>query len=84
VALRGKLNFVSEQFDDVTVALLDENGCAKFKQSITGPFGSPRVGMVSAVGSLVDPIMDLYRQAKRFVQNGKCEVFYSGVVKQPP
>jgi hypothetical protein len=83
VALKGKLNFVSEQFDDVTVALLDENGCAKFKQSITGPFGSPRVGMVSAVESVIDPILDLFKQAKRFVQNGKCEVFYSGVVKQP-
>ncbi len=83
VALKGKLNFVSKQFNDVTVALLDENGCAKFKQSIGGPFDSPQVGVVGVVESLVDPILDLYRQAKRLAQTEKCQVFYSGVVKQP-
>ncbi|HBG93632.1 MAG: hypothetical protein A2X54_05340 [Nitrospirae bacterium GWF2_44_13] len=83
VALKGKLNLVSERYDNVIVALLDDKGCAKFKQSISGSFGSPEVGAVSAVGSLAEPIFDLYRKAKRFVQGGKCEVFYNGAV-QPP
>ena len=83
VALKGKLNLVSERFDNVTVALLDDKGCAKFKQTISGSFGSPRVGTVSAVESLAGPIFDLYRKAKRFVQGGKCEVFYNGAVQQP-
>ncbi|MDP3048008.1 MAG: AsmA-like C-terminal region-containing protein, partial [Thermodesulfovibrionales bacterium] len=83
VALKGKLNLVSERYDNVIVALLDDKGCAKFKQSISGPFGSPEVGAVSAVGSLAEPIFDLYRKAKRFVQGGKCEVFYNGAVQQP-
>ena len=42
VALKGKLNLVSERYDNVIVALLDDKGCAKFKQSISGPFGSPQ------------------------------------------
>ena len=83
VALKGKLNLVSERYDNVTVALLDDKGCAKFKQTITGSFDSPRVGAVSAVESLAGPIFDLYRKAKRFVQAGKCEVFYNGAVQQP-
>lgn len=83
VALKGKLNFVSERYDDVTVALLDDKGCAKFKQSVSGSFGSPQVGAVSTVESLGGPISNLYRKAKRFVQGGKCEVFYSGAVQQP-
>lgn len=83
VALKGKLNLVSERYDNVIVALLDDKGCAKFKQSISGSFGSPDVGAVSAVGSLAEPIFDLYRKAKRFVQGGKCDVFYSGAVQQP-
>ncbi|MEK7789603.1 MAG: AsmA family protein, partial [Planctomycetota bacterium] len=70
VALKGKLNLVSERYDNVIVALLDDKGCAKFKQSIRGSFGSPEVGAVSAVGSLAEPIFDLYRKAKRFVQGG--------------
>ncbi|MGA2506469.1 MAG: AsmA family protein [Chitinispirillaceae bacterium] len=82
-ALKGKLNLVSERFDDVTVALLDEKGCPTFKQTISGPFGSPRAGNVSAVESLAGPIFNLYKKAKRFVQAGKCEVFYNGAVQQP-
>lgn len=81
VALKGKLNLVSERYDNVIVALLDDKGCAKFKQSISGPFDSPSV---SKVESLFGPITDLFRKVKRFIQGGKCEVFYNGAVPQPP
>jgi uncharacterized protein involved in outer membrane biogenesis len=83
VALKGKLNLVNERFDNVTVAILDEKGCARFKQNISGPFASPSVGAVSTVESFAGPIFDLYRKAKRIVQAGKCEVFYNGSVQQP-
>jgi hypothetical protein len=42
VALKGKLNLIFEQYDNVLVALLDDKGCAKFKQSISGSFDNPR------------------------------------------
>jgi hypothetical protein len=83
VALKGKLNLVNERYDHVIVALLDEKGCAKFKQAISGPFGSPQIGAVNAVESVAGPIFNLYRKAKRVVQGGKCEVFYNGSVRQP-
>ena len=83
VALIGKLNLVSERFDHVTVALLDDKGCPTFKQTISGSFDSPRAGTVSSVESLAGPLFDLYRKAKRFAQAGKCEVFYTGAVQQP-
>jgi AsmA protein len=83
VALKGRLNLVSERFDNVTVALLDDKGCPILKQTISGPFGSPRAGAVSAVESFAGPFLDLYRKAKRFIQGGKCEVFYNGAVQQP-
>ena len=83
VALKGKLNLVNERFDNMTVALLDEKGCAKFKQTISGSFDSPQMGTVSAIESLAGPIFNLYRKAKRFVQAGKYEVFYNGSVQQP-
>ncbi len=84
VALKGKLDLVSERYDNVIVALLNDKGCAKFKQGISGPFSSPKIGAVSAVESLAGPIFNLYRQAKSIVQGGKCEVFYNGSVQQPP
>ncbi|HTP05132.1 MAG TPA: AsmA family protein [Nitrospirota bacterium] len=82
VALKGKLDLVNERYENVVVALLDDKGCAKFKQNISGSFGSPKIGAVSAVESLAGPISNLYSKAKRFVEGGNCEVFYNGAVKQ--
>jgi uncharacterized protein involved in outer membrane biogenesis len=83
IALKGKLDLVSERYDNVIVAILNDKGCAKFKQSISGPFGSPQIGTVSAVETIAGPFVNLYRKAKRFVEGGKCNVFYNGAVRQP-
>ena len=83
IALKGKLNLVSEKYDKVTVSLLDGKGCALLTQTISGSFGHPQIGAVSAVESLAGPVLDLYRKAKRFVQAGNCTVFYDGSVRQP-
>lgn len=84
VALKGRLDLVGERYDAVIVALLDDKGCAKFKQSINGPFRKPRISALSAAESLAGPFSHLYRTVKRFVQGGKCEVLYKGSVQQPP
>jgi hypothetical protein len=84
VAIKGKLDLVSERYDNVVVALLDDKGCAVLKQGITGSFGSPEIGAVRAIESLAGQVFDLYRKAKRFVQADRYEVFYNGSVRQPP
>jgi AsmA protein len=83
IALIGKLDLVREQYDDVTVALLDDKGCAKYSQSIGGSLLKPRISAVSAAESLAGPFSNLYRKAKRFALGGKCEVIYNGSVQQP-
>jgi uncharacterized protein involved in outer membrane biogenesis len=83
VALKGKLNLVTERYDNVTVALLDDKGCANVTQSVSGPFVSPTVSAVSAAESLAGQFTHLYRKTKRFFRGGKCEVFYNGAVRQP-
>ena len=82
VALKGRLDLVNKRYDTVTVALLDDKGCAKFTQSLVGPFDSPGVGAVSAATSLGSQFSDLYRKSKRFL-GVKCKIFYSGAVRQP-
>jgi AsmA protein len=82
VALKGKLDLVNKRYENVTIALLDNEGCAKFKQSISGSLIHPRIGSVSVVNSLSGPIMNLINKSKRSIQGGKCEVFYSGAVRQ--
>ena len=38
IAMKGGLNFNNDQFDDVTVAVLDKRGCAVYSQKVHGPF----------------------------------------------
>ena len=83
IALHGGLDFVHGQFADVTVAVVDANGCARVRQAITGPFGKPTVNKPRALGSLAGPVMKLYRQTRGLFPAGPCEVFYAGSVAAP-
>jgi uncharacterized protein involved in outer membrane biogenesis len=83
VALKGRINFVNERFDDVTIALIDARGCARVQQRILGPFGKPVVEKPSVLMSLAGPALNLLKQARDLFTDGKCEVFYSGSLPAP-
>jgi len=83
IALKGRVNLVSQRYENVIVALLDNKGCAKLQQKITGSFDKPQINPISAVESLAGPIIDLYKKAKGIVVGEKCEAFYNGSIKQP-
>ena len=82
VALKGGLNFVTSRFEDVTVALIDNHGCARAKQKIRGPFSQPEVEKPDVLRTLTGPARALAREAKDLF-GGKCEVFYAGSVEPP-
>jgi AsmA protein len=81
--MKGGLDFVNSQFDDVTVAALDENGCAKFSQKIHGPFQNPQTEKISTLKTIVGPAVKLFEKAQTIIGLGKCKVFYKGSVKHP-
>ncbi|GAB6194547.1 AsmA family protein [Desulfocastanea catecholica] len=83
VALQGGLDFVNEQFNDVTVALLDAEGCAKVEQSIRGAFQKPVVEQPSVLKSLTGPVQKLFNMGRDLFPGGECEVFYTGSVAPP-
>jgi AsmA protein len=83
LALTGKLDFVRERFDDVTVALLDEKGCARATQKIRGPFANPQLEKVSILKTLASPVFRLFEETKRLATGRECEVIYSGSVAHP-
>jgi AsmA protein len=83
VAMKGRLDFVNEQFDEVMVAVVDEKGCVRFSQKIHGPFRHPRVEKAGTVRSIAGPFMNLYVKTKKLLQGGRCEIFYTGSVKHP-
>jgi AsmA protein len=82
VALTGGLNFVTARFEDVTMALIDDHGCARAKQKIRGPFSQPKVEKPDVMRTLAGPARALVKEAKDLF-GGKCEVFYAGSVEPP-
>lgn len=83
VALKGRLDLVNKQFDNVTVAILDEKGCIRFSQKIHGSFSHPHLEKAGTLRPIAGPILNLYMKTKKLLQSGSCEIFYAGSVKHP-
>lgn len=83
IALKGKLDLVNGRFVDVTVAALDEKGCAKIRQKISGPFGGPRMDKTSVLQSFAEPILGFFERARKLIGRSSCEPFYTGTVQHP-
>ena len=83
IALQGGLDFVNGRFAEVTVAMINEKGCAKVKQVIRGPFAKPEVERPKVLESVAGPVLKLFKRVRKIFPDGPCEVFYSGSVTPP-
>jgi uncharacterized protein involved in outer membrane biogenesis len=83
VALQGRLDFVNDQFDDVTMALVDSKGCVRLQQKIRGTFQNPTVEKPNLVTSLAGPALRLLKKGGDLLSGGHCDVFYAGSVAAP-
>ena len=84
LALHGGLDFVADEYRDVTIALLDASGCTKAQQKISGAFSKP-IADQSGVLVPIGPILKLLNKAKTLISgpDTTCDVFYSGSVAAP-
>jgi uncharacterized protein involved in outer membrane biogenesis len=82
LALRGRLNFVTGRFDDVTIALVDADGCARVEQKIHGPFRKPDVSPPNALRAITGPALRLLQDAGELL-GVECDSFYTGSVAAP-
>jgi AsmA protein len=82
IAMKGGLNFINDQFVDVTVAVLDKRGCAVYSQKVHGPFNKAKIEKVSILKSITGSVSNALKDAWKFV-GGECTIFYSGSVAQP-
>lgn len=83
IALKGSLDFVNQQFDDVTMALIDARGCAMVRQKIRGTFQKPVVEKPNILKTLTGPALTLLKKGRSLFPGGECEVFYTGSVAPP-
>jgi uncharacterized protein involved in outer membrane biogenesis len=82
IVLRGRLDFVTDSYDEVTVALVDAKGCLEVQQKVRGPFLSPTVEPPNVVKSLTGPTRRMLGQVRKLL-GGKCAVYYAGSVAPP-
>jgi len=73
IAMRGVLDFAAFEYDDFAVAVVDEKGCAKIKQTLNGPLGGygDKPGLLKTI---LGPFINL---AKTIFKGG-CDEFYEG------
>lgn len=81
VALNGKLDFVHDRFEDVTVAVLNDNGCATYSQRIHGSFNKPQIDKPNIFLSLIGPAISLASKSYEMLKGGKCDVIYQGTLQ---
>lgn len=83
IALQGRLDLVNDQFDEVTMALVDAKGCVKVQQKIRGTFQNPAVEKPALVTTLAGPALRLLKKGTDLLTGGHCDVFYAGSVAAP-
>ena len=84
IAFRGDLDLAAERFKGLQAAVLDSKGCAKFSQSIDGPFSDPEIETVSLAAGILSPLTSVLKSVvKGIAGNGGCKPFYSGEVPHP-
>ncbi|MBU3949559.1 MAG: AsmA family protein [Proteobacteria bacterium] len=83
IAMKGGLNFINERFDDVTIAVLDKQGCTVFSEKVHGPFRKPQIEKENIFKSISGPLLNPLEDAWKFIQGEECTVFYSGSVRHP-
>ncbi len=83
VALQGGLDLANEKFNDLTLALIDADGCAKVRQKIRGSFLNPEVEPPNFLKALAGPVTKVLKMGRDLFPGGECEPFYTGSVASP-
>ena len=76
VAVKGSLDMPNEEFKNVTIAIVDSDGCIVNSETVNGPFNNPEV---KDAGILERTVI---RPLKRMFED-ECELFYDGSVQHP-
>jgi len=78
IAADGWLNFATDSLE-LTIAVLNKNGCSIFSQNLYGSFSEPKTGDIQVVGTILAPVTNLLDD----VFGSDCEVFYDESVRHP-
>jgi AsmA protein len=79
VALKGALNFNSNEYNNLAIAVVDKKGCTLLSQLMNGSFSNPEIEQITAVEAILAPVVNVLK----FITLQNCRPFYSGSLKHP-
>lgn len=80
IVLKGAINLSNKKFDDIQIAVLDKNRCAKFMQSFEGDLNKNDIKLKENVAStFLSPLTGIFESAGKLFND--CKPFYSGNIK---
>ena len=71
-----ELNFSNERFVDVTIAVLDKQGCAVYSEKVQGSFCEPQIEKESVFESTGGSVLNPLKNAWKSLQGKAGTVFY--------
>jgi len=74
IAMRGDLDFPKKEYEGVTIAVLDNSGCARVEQKVSGSFAKPDMEKPDVLKSLTGPLRHVVEKVKDMAGE-KCEAF---------
>lgn len=81
VAAQGKLDLTTDDFDHVTLALVDAKGCVIAKDQLGGSIRKPKMANPGVLKTLAGPVRHLVNKGQDLFTKSGCSVFYDGSVK---
>lgn len=82
VAFAGKIDLVQGVYQDAAIAVLDERGCSRYTEKLSGPVGGRRSIGKSTMKAIASPFVGLFQKIHHAFDRD-CDVFYSGSVQHP-
>jgi AsmA-like protein len=82
VAFVGKIDLVHGVYQDAAIGVLDERGCSRYTEKLSGPVGGRRSFGKSTMKAIAGPFVGLFQKIHHAFDQ-KCDVFYNGSVPQP-
>ena len=82
VAFLGKIELVQGVYQDAALAVLDEHGCSRYTEKLSGPVGGRQPVAKRTMNALAGPFVGLYQKIHHAFDR-KCDVVYSGSVPHP-
>ncbi len=83
IALTGRIDLPGKRFVDITLAPVDDKGCARAVWAVQGPFGHPRITGEQPPMEITPPRKTPAGQQAEPVSEQGCRKFYAGSVPPP-